>query len=208
MKAESKKLDGNWYNNASIIINVMIGLIFLIIILSQSFAVNHNLSTNDIFRSLLNHNSFYLIILVYFIFLKTKFGKKYFNFLNLFLILLYTITSVTSLLTIFQSFSLISLLSFSLHIILLVYMFHTFLMDTRIWKDFKLEQSPFNDVLNDNYFYSIVILSIIFLTVNLIEASTFDSAILAILDCVYSILISRYIYLYREYLKNKGKEVK
>lgn len=204
METENKKLDNSWYNNASIIINIIIGLISLIIILSQSFAINHNLSTNDIFRSLLNHNSVYLIMLVYFISLKTKFGKRNFNFLNLFLILLYTITTIASLLTIFQSFSLISLLSFSLHIILLVYMFHTLLLDTRIWKGAKLELSPFNDISNDGYFYSIIIISVILLMVNLIEASTFDSAILAMLDCLYYILISRYIYLYKSFLESKN----
>ena len=35
------------------------------------FAINNNLSTNEILRSLLNHNSIYLILLVYFISLIT-----------------------------------------------------------------------------------------------------------------------------------------
>ena len=206
MNNKKNKLDEEWYDNPSFITNIMIGLLFLIIILSQSFAINNNLSTNEILRSLLNHNSIYLILLVYFISLKTHVGKKYFDYLNVFLVMLYTITSVTSLLTIFQSFSLISLISLAIHVVLLIYMFHVLFRSTNIWKDYKLDKSPFNEVTNDTFFYTILILSVILLTGNLIETATIGGAILSIFECFYYIIISRYIYLYRNYLEFNNKK--
>lgn len=206
MDKKSENTTLQWYNDPRIITNGITGLILIIVILSQSFAVKQGLNTNDIFRDLLNHNSIYLIVFVYFISLKTKFGKKYFNYFNVFLILLYVIISFTSLLTVFQSFSLISLISLAVNVVLIVYMFHVFFRNTRLWKDYKLVNSPFNDIENDNYFYAIVILSITLLTVNLIETPTVYGVFLSIFDCLYYILVSRYIYLYREYLDSKKKK--
>ena len=76
-----------WYDNPDKITTIAISILFLIIVLSQSYAVQNNLGTNDILRSLLNHNSIYLLGLVYFIPLKIIAGKKYFNYFNLFLII-------------------------------------------------------------------------------------------------------------------------
>ncbi len=205
LEDQGKKVETEWYNHPTIVTNCIIGLIAVIIILSQSYAVNHHLSTSDIFISIFNHNSIYLLSLVYFVFLKFSFGKKYFNYLNVFLILLYFLIMVTSLLTVFQSFSLTTLLSFAIHIILFVYLFHTFFRGTRVWKEFNLQQSPFNEISNDGYFYSVMILSIIFLAVNLISAVTFDGVILSLLDCFYVILFSRYVYLYRVFMDRKEK---
>ena len=75
---EKEKLE--WYNDPSIVTNVILGLILLIIILSQSFAINNNMSTTDILSSILNHNSIYLLALVYFMSLKFSAGRKYFDF--------------------------------------------------------------------------------------------------------------------------------
>ena len=85
---ENKKVI-NWYDNPNFITTLAISVLALIIILSQSFAVKNNIGTNDILRSLLNHNSIYLLGLIYFIPLKTLSGKKYFNHLNVFLIIVY-----------------------------------------------------------------------------------------------------------------------
>lgn len=207
MKKKSGSVTLQWYNNPKIISNIIMGLILIIVILSQSFAIKQGLNANDIFRNLLNHNSIYLIVFVYFISLRTMFGKKYFNYFNVFLILLYAIISFTSLLTVFQSFSLISLIYLAINIVLIIYMFHVFLRNTRVWKDYKLDNSPFNEIENDNYFYAIVILSITLLTVNLIEAPMIYGVFLSVFDCLYYILIARYIYLYRQYLDNKKIEV-
>lgn len=205
MNLEEKKKELEWYDNPTLITNLIIGLIALIIILSQSFAINNNLSTASMLRNILNHNSTYLIVLVYFVFLKTKFGKKYFDFLNLFLILLYFITFVTSILTVFQSFGLSTLLALALHALLFVYLFHTFLRGTRFWKEFSLEKSPFNELTNDWYFYAIVIVSISTLAVQLISVSSFDGTVLAVFDWIYALLFARYIYLYFDFLDRKKK---
>lgn len=180
--------------------SLIIGLILIIIILSQSFAISNNLTALDIFRNILNHNSIYLFMLLYFVSLKTYLGKKYFNYLNSIVIFIYFVNMITSLLTIFHTFSLTSLLAFGLNFVLFLYLFHVFFRGTRIWKDFKLKKSPFNELNNDWYFSVIVIISVMLLAVNLIFTTTFDGTVVAVLDCFYIVLFSRYIFLYREYL--------
>ncbi len=204
---EENKKEVYWYNNPNFITTLAISIAVLIIVLSQSFAVKNNIGTNDILRSLLNHNSIYILGLIYFIPLKTLSGKKHFNHLNIFLILIYIVFSVTGILTILQSFGLTSLVGLAINIVLLVYLIHTLLIDTKIWKDFKLEKSPLNEIKGENYYYTLVILSIILLTVNLIQTSTMAGTIISILGCIYTCILSRYIYLYRVHIDlNKDKK--
>lgn len=195
-----------WYDNPNLITTIGIITLILVIVLSQSFAVKNNMSSNEILRSLLNHNSIYLVGLLYFVPLKTKSGKKYFDFFNLFFVLIYGIFTITSILTVIQSFGLTSIVNLCINIMLLTYMVHSLLYNTRIWKEFKLENSPFNEIKNINYFYTVIILSVVSLTVNLIQASTFDGAFLSILGTIYIMILSRYIYLYKEHINKKMME--
>ncbi|HIR48836.1 MAG TPA: hypothetical protein IAB35_02545 [Candidatus Faecimonas gallistercoris] len=208
MELEKKQVEVEWYDNPGIVTNIIIALIAVIIILSQSFAINNNLSTETILRSIINHNSVYLIVLVYFVALKTKIGKKYFDFLNAFLILLYFITGLTSILTLFQSFSLETFIGCLLHIILFLYLFHILFRRSRVWREFHLKKSPFNEIKNDAYFYAIFILAVLLLAIDLIATTTFDGTVLALLDALYIILFARYIYLYGCFLDNKEKKIR
>ena len=106
MEIEKQKTQVEWYDNPNIITDLIIIFIAIIIILSQSFAINNNLSTQAILRSIINYNSIYLIVLVYFVALKTNIGKKYFDFLNILYLHHLSSVEITSILTIFQSFSL------------------------------------------------------------------------------------------------------
>ena len=85
-KNNSKEL--NWYDSGNVITSLIIGIILLVIVCSQSFAVSGK-SSLALFGSVINHNSIYLLVLVYFIALKTKEGKRYFNYLNVVLIFIY-----------------------------------------------------------------------------------------------------------------------
>ena len=49
---EKLKKDKMWYNNSNTLTTVAITILTLIIVLSQSYAVKNNLSTNDILRNL------------------------------------------------------------------------------------------------------------------------------------------------------------
>ncbi len=200
------KNERKWYDNSNIITTISITILTLIILLSQSYAVKNNLSTNDILRNLLNHNTLYIIGLLYFIPLKTKTGKKYFNYLNLFLILIYLIFSLTSVLSIIRSFGLTSLITLGINLVFLIYMIHVFLRKTRFWKDFKLASSPFNELKSEYYFYSEITLAIILFIINLIASTNVDGIILSIVATMYTMLLSRYIYTYSVYLEN-SKEI-
>ena len=54
-----------WYNEPSTITNCIIVLILAIMLFSQSFAINNNLSVVDIFGDIINHNINYILVLVY-----------------------------------------------------------------------------------------------------------------------------------------------
>lgn len=200
-KSVKKRVE--WYNDASTITTGVIGLIIITILLSQSFAIKNGLSAVDILSSILTHNSTYLCVCLYFIALKTKFGKKYFDHLNLILILFYLFTTFTSFLTVFQSFNLDSLMSLFIHVFIVLYLVHTFFRGTRIWKEFKLSKSPFNEFSNEGYFYTVVILGVILLAINLIMTTSFHGTVLSLLDCSFTYLFARYIYLYWQYLDLK-----
>lgn len=207
MELEKKQVEVEWYDNPGIITNIIIALIAIIIILSQSFAINNNLSTQAILSSIINHNSIYLIVLVYFVALKTRIGKRYFDFLNVFLVLLYFITAVTSILTLFQSFSLETLVGCLLHLTLFVYLFHILFRRTRVWKEFHLNRSPFNEIKNDTYFYTIIVFTVFLLAIDLIATTTPDGTILSCLDAFFMGMFARYIYLYGCFVDNKEKKI-
>ena len=193
-----------WFDSANTITSLIIGTIALIIIFSQSFVLGRNGSI-ELFTSIINHNSIYLFILFYFILIKFYIGKRYFNYLSALLIFMYFITTITSFLTLIQAFSLNSTLDFILNILLLIYLVHTLMRDTRIWREFYLSKSPFNELPNEFMFYSIIVVSIILLAVNLISTIVISWVIISILDAIYIILLARYIYLYRVFLdKKKG----
>lgn len=193
-----------WFDSANTITSLIIGTIALIIIFSQSFVLGRNGSI-ELFTSIINHNSIYLFILFYFILIKFYIGKRYFNYLSALLIFIYFITTTTSFLTLIQAFSLNSTLDFILNILLLIYLVHTLMRDTRIWREFYLSKSPFNELPNEFMFYSIIVVSIILLAVNLISTIVISGVIISILDAIYIILLARYIYLYRVFLdKKKG----
>ena len=195
-----------WYDNANMITSLIIGTILLIIIFTQSFALRRNGSI-ELFTSIINHNSVYLFILIYFILLKFYVGKRYFNYLSVFVIFIYFIITTTSFLTVIQAFSLITSLDFLLNTLLLIYMVHTLMRDTRIWREFYLSKSPFNELPNEFMFYSIIVVSIILLAVNLISTIVISGVFISFLDTVYIVLMARYIYLYRIFLDKKKIDV-
>ena len=195
-----------WYDNANMITSLIIGTILLIIVFTQSFALGRNGSI-ELFTSIINHNSVYLFILIYFILLKFYIGKRYFNYLSVFVIFIYFITTTTSFLTVIQAFSLITSLDFLINMLLLVYLVHTLMRDTRVWREFYLSKSPFNELPNEFMFYSIIVISIILLAVNLISTIALSGVFISVLDTIYIILMARYIYLYRVFLDKKKIDV-
>ena len=204
-----KKEDNNtvkWYDNAGLISTLIIVVILMMLISSQSFAVVGD-SSFRLFSSVINHNTSYLLILVYFVAIRTSFGKKYFNYFNVFLIFIYLLLSITSFLTVIQSFSLNTIFIFVENIVLLVYLFHTMFRDTRTWKEFKLGDSPFNEIPNDYYFTTLLALITFTLIVNLISTVVISGLVVSIFDAIYIVLFSRYIYLYRVYLDENKLDV-
>ncbi len=198
-----KKIENvKWYDSGDMITNLILLTILLIIVVSQSFAINGE-SSLALFSSVINHNTVYLLVFVYFLCLKFKFGKKYFDYMNLILVFIYFISTFTSFLTIIQSFSLSTVLNFIVNFVLVVYLIHTMFRDTSYWNEYKIGNSPFNELSNDWYFYSVLVLGVFSLCVSLISTVEVSGVVLSLLDFIYVCLFGRYIYLYREYLDKK-----
>ena len=72
-----QKNEKDFFDSPSMITFILIGLLVVLIILSQSFAIQSHMEAGEIFRSIINHNSIYLVSLIYFILIRFKVGKKH-----------------------------------------------------------------------------------------------------------------------------------
>ncbi len=189
----------DWFDSPRMVTYIIIGLLIVLIILSQSFAINSQLGTADIIRSILNHNSIYVLTLIYFVLLHFKIGKKYFDHLNVLMLMFFILITVASFFTIFQSFGLASLLQLGINILFTVYFLYAFLSNTLIGKELHLNNSLLVELKNEQYFYLITTLLVVNLIVALISSTSFESIVISLLEVLFYFLFARYISLYKEY---------
>ena len=199
----NKNKEKDFFDSPSMITFILIGLLVVLIILSQSFAIQSHMGAGDIFRSIINHNSIYLISLIYFILIRFKFGKKYFDYLNLIMFSFYFLTTFAGLFTIFQSFDFSSILNLAFYVLITLYFGYSFFTNTVIGKDLKLSDSPLAEIKNGQYYYLLIGIIVISLIVSLISVSSFEDVVVYLLEAIYQFLFIRYIYLYKEYIEEK-----
>ncbi len=201
-----KKQEKDFFDSPNMITFIITGLLVILIILSQSFAIQSHLGASDIFRSIINHNSIYLVSLCYFILIKVKFGKRYFDYLNVVMFVFYLLTTFASLFTIFQSFGFDSILNLSFNVLVTLYFGYSFFTNTVVGRDLKLSNSPLAEIKNDQYYYLLMGIIGVSLIVSLISASSFENVVVYLLEAIYKFLFIRYIYLYKEYIDHKEVE--
>lgn len=189
----------DWFDSPRMVTYVIIGLLIVLIILSQSFAINSQLGTSDIIRSILNHNSIYVLTLIYFVVLHFKVGKKYFDHLNVIMLVFFGLITLASMFTVFQSFGLASLLQLGINILFTIYFLYAFISNTVIGKELHLSTSVIVELKNEQYFYLITTLLVIHLVVVLINSTSFESIVISLLEVLFYFLFARYISLYKEY---------
>lgn len=189
----------DWFDSPRMVTYVIIGLLIVLIILSQSFAINSQLGTSDIIRSILNHNSIYVLTLIYFVMLHFKVGKKYFDHLNVIMLIFFGLITLASMFTVFQSFGLVSLLQLGINILFTIYFLYAFISNTVIGKELHLSTSVIVELKNEQYFYLITTLLVIHLAVALINSTSFESIVISLLEVLFYFLFARYISLYKEY---------
>ena len=189
----------DWFDSPRMVTYVIIGLLVVLIILSQSFAINSQLGTTDIIRSILNHNSIYVLTLIYFVMLHFKVGKKYFDHLNVIMLIFFGLITLASMFTVFQSFGLASLLQLGINILFTIYFLYAFISNTVIGKELHLSTSVIVELKNEQYFYLITTLLVIHLVVALINSTSFESIVISLLEVLFYFLFARYISLYKEY---------
>ena len=200
----SRKNEKDFFDSPNIITFIMIGLLIVLIILSQSFAIQSHLSATEIFRSIINQNSIYLVALIYFILIRTKVGKRYFDYLNVIMFIFYLLSAFASLFTIFQSFGFSSILSLAFNVLIVLYFGYSFFSNTVIGKDLGLFDSPLSEIENGQYYYLLVGIIGISLIVSLVSVNSFEDVVVYLLESMYNFLFIRYIYLYKEYIDNKN----
>lgn len=189
----------DWFDSPRMVTYVIIGLLIVLIILSQSFAINSQLGTSDIIRSILNHNSIYVLTLIYFVMLHFKVGKKYFDHLNVIMLVFFGLITLASMFTVFQSFGLASLLQLEINILFTIYFLYAFISNTVIGKELHLSTSVIVELKNEQYFYLITTLLVVHLVVALINSTSFESIVISLLEVLFYFLFARYISLYKEY---------
>ena len=189
----------DWFDSPRMVTYVIFGLLIVLIILSQSFAINSQLGTSDIIRSILNHNSIYVLTLIYFVMLHFKVGKKYFDHLNVIMLVFFGLITLASMFTVFQSFGLASLLQLGINILFTIYFLYAFISNTVIGKELHLSTSVIVELKNEQYFYLITTLLVIHLVVALINSTSFESIVISLLEVLFYFLFARYISLYKEY---------
>lgn len=209
MNLESKDERIVWYNNPVIVSNLVLLVVVLIIIFSQSLGIYSDIKAWEVFKNVINLNSIYILVFLYFISIKTKFGRKYFNYLNVILIFIHLLIAITSFLSLIQQLTIVSFILFVINIFLFLFQVHTLLKDTNIWNEFNLFKSPFNEVEYDFFFIVITLLSILYFVINMVITNEFSSVVLTLFITIYNILFSRFLLLYgnhREFNKNKIKK--
>ena len=156
--------------------------------------------------SIINHNSIYLVSLIYFILIRVKFGKKYFDYLNVIIFVFYLLTTFASLFTIFQSFGFDSLLNLAFNVLITLYFGYSFFTRTVIGRDLKLSDSPLSEINNGQYYYLLIGIIAISLIVSLVSVNSFEDVVVYLLEALYQFMFVRYIYLYKEYVERKEYE--
>ena len=202
----NKSKEKDFFDSPSMITYILIGLLVVLIILSQSFAIQSHMAAGDIFRSIINHNSIYLISLIYFILIRVKFGKKYFDYLNVVMFVFYLLTTIASLFTIFQSFGFDSILNLAFNVLITLYFGYSFFTSTVIGKDLRLSDSPLAEINNGQYYYLLIGIIAISLIVSLVSVNSFEDVVVYLLEAIYQFMFVRYIYLYKEYIERKELE--
>ena len=202
----NKSNEKDFFDSPSMITYILIGLLVVLIILSQSFAIQSHMAAGDIFRSIINHNSIYLISLIYFILIRVKIGKKYFDYLNVVMFVFYLLTTFASLFTIFQSFGFDSILNLAFNVLITLYFGYSFFTSTVIGKDLRLSDSPLAEINNGQYYYLLIGIIAISLIVSLVSVNSFEDVVVYLLEAIYQFMFVRYIYLYKEYIERKELE--
>ena len=202
----NKSSEKDFFDSPSMITYILIGLLVVLIILSQSFAIQSHMAAGDIFRSIINHNSIYLVSLIYFILIRVKFGKKYFDYLNVVMFVFYLLTTFASLFTIFQSFGFDSILNLAFNVLITLYFGYSFFTSTVIGKDLRLSDSPLAEINNGQYYYLLIGIIAISLIVSLVSVNSFEDVVVYLLEAIYQFMFVRYIYLYKEYIERKELE--
>ena len=196
----------DFFDSPSMITFILIGLLVVLIILSQSFAIQSHMEAGEIFRSIINHNSIYLVSLIYFILIRFKVGKKYFDYLNVLFFVFFLLSTFAGLFTIFQSFGFASILNLSFNILVTLYFGYSFFTDTVVGRDLKLADSPLSEIKNGQYYFLLLGIIAVSLVVSLIDVNNFEDVVVYLLEAMYQFFLIRYIYLYKEYIESKNDE--
>ncbi len=211
IKGTTKAIDGvdneikeiKFLNAPFKIANILIVLLLIYMLLSIGYNYISDLGLLD----LIGNNFFYIVLSIYFILLKTKFGKERFSYMNLVIAILLAINFLGSFFNLLTTFNFTTSFSLIANVLFITYFVNTF-----FYKYIK-KISIINNLNNKFIFYAISIILIILYILMLIKyISVFPmiKIIKYIVEFVILVLFARYIYLYKEYSSKETmfKEIK
>ena len=92
MKLEEKQEKTLWLNNPNTLSTLILLIIFLIFVSNQSYIASGN--TKEIISNVVNNNTIFILVFIYFACLKFKFGKKNFKLTSLYVFLIIMLVTV------------------------------------------------------------------------------------------------------------------
>lgn len=204
VKGTSKAIDGvdneikniKWLNDPySVTTILLIGLLVYML-----FVIGYNYVSNLGLLDLIGSSSLFLILTVYFVLLRMKFGKEYFSYMNLIVCILLGINIVGSFFNLLTTFNFTNIFDFIVDGLLFTYFLNSFFYK-------YVKKIDVLKKMNNKIVFYILSCVLIILYVLLIIKNITTLPIVQIIKYIFELVLllffSRYVYLYKQYKEMK-----
>ncbi len=184
-------------NDPSKITNGIIVSLLLYMLISIIYNYISDLGLLDLFGK----HFFYILLTLYFILLKTKFGKESFSYMNVILAILLGIKALGSFFNLLTTFNFETLLS------LFVYGFFFLYFINAFFYKYLEKINKIKNINNKISFYllcSILFILYLLLLIKYIKVYSVVKIIGMIIECIILVFFARYIYLYKNFREMKS----
>lgn len=189
--------DISFLNNPYLINNILIITLLIYMLLSIAYNYVSSLGLLD----LIGNSFFYIFLTIYFILLKTKFGKERFSYMNLILFVLLGINLLGSLFNILTTFNFTTIFNLLVDLVLFIYFSNAF------FYQYTKKLKKLENMNNKIVFYllcSILMILYLLMLLKYISLHPVIKILGYITQLVILLFFSRYIYLYKNFKEMKA----
>lgn len=183
-------------NNPRQITNALIvGLLIYVL-----FSIAYNYVSNQGLLDLIGNSFFYIILTIYFLLLKTRFGQERFSYMNVILYILLGINLLGSIFNILTTFNFTMIFNLLVDLLLFIYFASSF-----FYKYLK-KIDWLGKISNQMFFYILCGLIFIFyllILIKYVRVLPVLKILRYIVEFVVLLLFNRYIYLYKKFKEMK-----